>query len=85
MIENGQKYCRIGSNFLSQFHFKATMPSALSDTTLNHTVHAISMLSYDIFYLQAKVFTLEVAFGKILQRIIAGGGAGIKMSWVEYF
>ena len=55
--------------------------------TLNHTSYAISVLSYDAFYMQAKVYPLKIAFGEIiLTKILITPGRGVvRRSWVENF
>ena len=52
--------------FLSQIGIKVILPSPQNETRLNHTAHAISVRSYDTFYLQAKVSPLKIALIEII-------------------
>jgi len=84
-LENNKKCCRKDYGFLSQFRTKVILPSPQKETTLNHTTHAISVLSYGTFHLQAKVSPLKIALVEIILPKINRRGVGIRMSRVENF
>ena len=63
--------------FLSQSCIKVVLPSSQNETMLNHIRHATSVLSYDTFYLQAKVSPLKIALIEIILPRIIGMGIGI--------
>ena len=70
VIERGvgkkPKCCRKAYGFFSQICIKVILLSAQNEIRLNHTTHAISVLSYDTIYLQAKVSPLKIAFAEII-------------------
>jgi len=61
------KYVVEKAMFLSQICIEVTLPSPQNKTTLNPTTYVISVLSYDIFYLQ--IAMVEIILPKLL-----GGG-----------
>ena len=81
-VGNDKKYCRKGYGFLSQICIKVLLPSPQNETSLNHTTHAISILSYDIFYLQAKVSPQKIALVDIILPNINRRGGGWNKSVV---
>ena len=61
-----------------KFCIKVIIPHPQKETWLNHTAHAISVLFFDTFYLQAKLSPLKIALVEIRLHKInrRGGGRG---------
>ena len=53
-MEDGHKFCRKGYGFLLKMCIKAVLPSLQSETKLNHTTHAISVLFLRCFLLAGR-------------------------------
>ena len=66
------KIYRKGNGFLSHIYFNVALPSSHGEATLNHTIHVTSVLSCDMFYLQAKVSPLKISLGNTLLQKISG-------------